>query len=192
MSLRIPSRLTSVFRTTTQQTSCFHTTSIQSAFRTLPTSTTTNSSRSSTSNLLNLDNDSPSSSSRPGPRKQSSHDALASMLRSSDSSSGSRITRRARPNTDSSSISARTRDELQSREVADRFSRMMPRFWREGDVYSPQDLGAYEARKFRGQKGQAAKNGDVMDLLGVNPKDLYRVSFFFPVLVRERWGMADR
>lgn len=52
----------------------------------------------------------------------------------------------------------------------------MPRHWKAGDVYAPHDLSPAEMRKWRSR--QPPKK-DVMDLLGVNPLDMYKVCLFF-------------
>jgi small subunit ribosomal protein S18 len=67
-----------------------------------------------------------------------------------------------------------TKEELRNRDVSEKLSRLMPRFWKDGDVYAPADLNANEARKWRGKGNVPDK--DVCDLLGINPLDMYRVS----------------
>lgn len=56
----------------------------------------------------------------------------------------------------------------------------MPRHWKAGDVYAPHDLSPAEMRKWRSR--QPPKK-DVMDLLGANPLDMYKVclDFFAPL-----------
>ena len=52
----------------------------------------------------------------------------------------------------------------------------MPRFWKTGDVYAPHDLSPAEMRKWR---KRAPPKKDAMDLLGVDPLDLYKVRLLF-------------
>ncbi|RKU46642.1 hypothetical protein DL546_007826 [Coniochaeta pulveracea] len=147
MTLRIP---TPAFAGIRQ----LSTTSSRAAFKDLPNATRP----SSASNLLSMDSPSPSAS--------STHDALASVLRKTDNKGWT--SKRARAAAEKPS----TKEELRNRDVSEKLSRLMPRFWRDGDVYAPADLNANEARKWRG-KGNAPDK-DVCDLLGVNPLDMYR------------------
>lgn len=66
----------------------------------------------------------------------------------------------------------KTLEGLRARTTSDNYARQMPRFWKAGDVYAPNDLSASEMRKWR---NRAVPKKDVMDLLGVNPLDLYKV-----------------
>ena len=52
------------------------------------------------------------------------------------------------------------------------FAALNKRGWQVGDVYSPRDLGAHQMR--RAMKGNK-KNRDVIDELGVDPLDMYKV-----------------
>lgn len=124
---------------------------------------------SSTSNtqstLLNLD--SPS-------RSPSSHDALSSIIRSSGGG-GRRV---AAPG---EKTKEKMSEGLRARTTSEAYARQMTRHWRTGDVYAPHDLSAAEMRKWR--KKQPPKK-DVMDVLGVNPLDMYKVC--------STWGEKDR
>lgn len=66
----------------------------------------------------------------------------------------------------------RTLDQLRESQLSDAYLRQMPRRWAAGDVYAPHDLSPQEAQKFRRPR---APRMDVMDALGVNPVDEYRV-----------------
>jgi small subunit ribosomal protein S18 len=57
--------------------------------------------------------------------------------------------------------------------------RMMPRRWRKGDVYAPKDLSHVEAKRFR--HTQAPPAVDIVDMMGFNPIDNYRVCLFLLV-----------
>ena len=52
----------------------------------------------------------------------------------------------------------------------------MPRRWREGDVFTPHDLTGNEMRKWKKRVG---RREDVLDVVGVNPLDHYRVGLTF-------------
>ncbi|KAI5861180.1 ribosomal protein S18 [Durotheca rogersii] len=62
-------------------------------------------------------------------------------------------------------------DALRSQDQSDDFSRQLPRRWRSGDVYAPHDLSPSEMAKWR--RNQARKR-DLVDMLGINPLDMYR------------------
>lgn len=64
-------------------------------------------------------------------------------------------------------------EELRARKESDSFMRMMPRRWQVGEVYAPHDLSPVEMAKWGRSKTQRK---DVVDMLGVNPLDMYRVS----------------
>ena len=50
----------------------------------------------------------------------------------------------------------------------------MPRRWQAGDVYAPHDLSPAEMGKWRRLR---SRQRDLVDMLGLNPLDMYRVSF---------------
>lgn len=52
-------------------------------------------------------------------------------------------------------------------------ARYMPRKWVNGEVYSPHDLSPSEMNKWRSARRPAK---DIIDLLGINPLDHYKVS----------------
>ncbi|OAA61864.1 37S ribosomal protein [Niveomyces insectorum RCEF 264] len=63
-------------------------------------------------------------------------------------------------------------ERLAERKVSDDYARMLPRRWRVGDLYAPHDLSAAEATKWRAPARQPTR--DVLDVLGVDPRDEYR------------------
>ena len=63
--------------------------------------------------------------------------------------------------------------ELRSKGNTDDFARQMPRRWRPGDVYAPHDLSPAEMGKWRRAR---ARDRDLVDMLGLKPLDMYRVS----------------
>jgi hypothetical protein len=63
--------------------------------------------------------------------------------------------------------------ELKARDISADYLRQMPRRWRAGEVYAPHDLSPIEMNKWR--KSRASKQ-DVVDMLGISPLDMYRVS----------------
>lgn len=67
-------------------------------------------------------------------------------------------------------------DDLRNSIRHDDYMRQLPRWWRPGDVYAPHDLSSSEMGKWR---KSTARRKDVIDLLGLRPLDMYRVSFFF-------------
>lgn len=71
-------------------------------------------------------------------------------------------------------------EELRARTQADQYSRHMTRVWHAGDVYAPHDLSPSEMRKWGRRR---TPQRDVMDLLGVNPLDMYKVRLFEEPLV---------
>ncbi len=78
----------------------------------------------------------------------------------------------------------RTLERLQQQQVTSSYLRQMNRRWRAGDVYAPHDLGPEEMAKFR---KISRRKVDVLDALGLNPKDEYRVCMKAAVLSwRER------
>ncbi|KAF6845248.1 ribosomal protein S18 [Colletotrichum musicola] len=69
---------------------------------------------------------------------------------------------------------ARKRTMLQSlrdKKISDDFLKQMPRRWKNGDVYAPHDLSPVEMTKFRKPR---RPDVDIVDMLGINPKDYYR------------------
>ena len=50
--------------------------------------------------------------------------------------------------------------------------RQMRRRWQTGDVFAPRDLSPKEMDKYRSRK---APTNDIIDALGINPLDNYRV-----------------
>lgn len=64
-------------------------------------------------------------------------------------------------------------ESLRERKISDDYLKQMPRRWRSGDVYSPHDLSPNEMSKWRKVRPPEV---DVIDMLGINPKDHYRVS----------------
>ncbi|RYP72878.1 hypothetical protein DL771_003916 [Monosporascus sp. 5C6A] len=62
-------------------------------------------------------------------------------------------------------------EELRTRLTNDDYARQMTRRWRPGDVYAPHDLSPSEMGKWR---RSTARRRDLVDLLGLNPLDMYR------------------
>ncbi|KAL2758031.1 hypothetical protein ACRALDRAFT_1068475 [Sodiomyces alcalophilus JCM 7366] len=60
---------------------------------------------------------------------------------------------------------------IQERKVSDDYMRQMPRRWNTGDVYAPHDLHPHQLAKWKRRGGPDV---DVVDLLNVNPLDMYR------------------
>lgn len=73
--------------------------------------------------------------------------------------------------------------DVRTSEITESYVRQMPRRWKVGDVYAPRDLSPAEMMKWR--KGRAP-NKDVVDMLGFNPLDNYRVGFV-SVSISPRW-----
>jgi small subunit ribosomal protein S18 len=63
-------------------------------------------------------------------------------------------------------------DQLKAQRQTEGYLRMMPRPWSQGNVYAPRDLSPAEMRKWRTIR---PSREDVVDILGINPLDLYRV-----------------
>lgn len=63
-------------------------------------------------------------------------------------------------------------DIAKSRKLSNDYLRQMPRRWAAGDVYSPHDLSPREMQKWRRVN---LRKADVVDILGLNPLDLYKV-----------------
>ncbi|KAB5539462.1 ribosomal protein S18 [Coniochaeta sp. 2T2.1] len=141
-----------------QQTSSISSTSPAAALKSFGTPSTS-SANTTQSSLLNLD--SASSSPTSSPSGTSSHDALSSIIRNSAGHRAARVQKKKE------NIS----EGLRARTTSDNYTRQLPRHWKTGDVYAPHDLSPAEMRKWK--KGTPPKR-DVMDLLGVNPLDLYK------------------
>ncbi|KAI1443245.1 ribosomal protein S18 [Annulohypoxylon stygium] len=62
-------------------------------------------------------------------------------------------------------------EELKLKNQNDEYARQMTRRWRPGDVYAPHDISPAEMAKWR--RVQARKK-DLVDMLGLNPLDMYR------------------
>lgn len=78
-------------------------------------------------------------------------------------------------------------DKMRSRKLSSDYLRQMPRRWEAGDVYSPHDLSPVEMQKWR---TRSQRKADVVDVLGIRPLDMYKVSFFaslFPILYTNQW-----
>ncbi|RYP18126.1 hypothetical protein DL765_004138 [Monosporascus sp. GIB2] len=65
----------------------------------------------------------------------------------------------------------RVEEELRTHNTNDDYARQMTRRWRPGDVYAPHDLSPSEMGKWR---RSTARKRDLVDLLGLNPLDMYR------------------
>lgn len=66
--------------------------------------------------------------------------------------------------------------DLRATATTENYLRQMPRRWRTGDVYAPRDMSPAEMRKWR--QGRSPTR-DIIDMLGFNPIDNYKVCFFF-------------
>lgn len=65
-------------------------------------------------------------------------------------------------------------DQLDSMQLESDLRRRLGRYWRNGDVYAPQDLGPREQKNWL--KRQMARNTtDVFELIGKKPTQFYRV-----------------
>lgn len=67
--------------------------------------------------------------------------------------------------------------DLQQKVLHTDYMRQMPRRFETGDVYAPHDLSPVEMRKWR---KWTTESRDLVDLLGLSPVDMYRVSSFPP------------
>jgi len=68
--------------------------------------------------------------------------------------------------------------DLRAQATTDQFSRMLPRKWATGSIYAPRDLGVGEQKKWtftNPRSYRPERGGDVIDKLGINPLDNYRV-----------------
>jgi small subunit ribosomal protein S18 len=61
---------------------------------------------------------------------------------------------------------------FKNQQVSNDYLKQMPRRWHAGDVYSPHDLSPIEMQKWR---KRSLRNVDVVDTLGINPLDMYKV-----------------
>lgn len=66
-------------------------------------------------------------------------------------------------------------DFLKNQKMSNDFLKQMPRRWQAGDVYSPHDLSPIEMQKWR---KKSVRNNDVIDALGINPLDMYKVRVY--------------
>jgi small subunit ribosomal protein S18 len=71
--------------------------------------------------------------------------------------------------------------DLRNSATTDNFLSYMPRRWKAGDVYSPRDLSPVEQKKWT--KRQAPLK-DIVDLLGFNPLDNYKVCLYIIISFR--------
>lgn len=69
--------------------------------------------------------------------------------------------------------------DFRANAVTENYVRQMPRRWRTGDVYAPRDMSPYEMSKWRQGK---SPDTDVVDVLGFNPLDNYKVIIPLPQL----------
>lgn len=99
-------------------------------------------------------------SSPDSPHAPTPHDALANLLR--DSRAYERLTIK-------SDNTAQKAKENTNRE---NLARQSTRNWKPGDIYAPHDLSPQEMVKWK-QPKQPTK--DIVDMLGLNPLDHYRV-----------------
>lgn len=65
---------------------------------------------------------------------------------------------------------------LKNQKISNDYLRQMPRRWQAGDVYSPHDLSPNEMNKWR---RRSLRDEDVVDALGINPLDMYKVRAFY-------------
>jgi hypothetical protein len=128
---------------------------------------------SPTKDLIDMDDGSsssrgPSDASAFNPLGGSSgHDHLRRVLRNSDAFKKIEIK--------GENTTQRAKDNLKRESLA----RQSTRNWKPGDIYAPHDLSPQEMVKWKAPK-QPTK--DIIDMLGLNPLDHYRVSRF-PVWV---------
>jgi hypothetical protein len=67
----------------------------------------------------------------------------------------------------------RVEEQLRGKNLAEEYMRQFPRRFHIGDVYAPHDLSAVEMKKWR---GITTAERDLVDMLGLKPVDMYRVS----------------
>lgn len=99
-------------------------------------------------------------SSPDSPNTQTPHDALTSLMRSSRAYD--RLTIR------SDNTAQRAKENTNRENLA----RQSTRNWKPGDIYAPHDLSPQEMIKWK-QPKQPSR--DIIDMLGLNPLDHYRV-----------------
>jgi small subunit ribosomal protein S18 len=115
------------------------------------------------SKFLSLDKEAPSHRSDSEGRSNSPTDALRRIYRDG----GDRFRRSAERR------KKEIVETLRHKAVSEQYLRQMPRRWETGDVYAPHDMSPFEMHKWR---ARPRPTKDVMDVLGLNPLDLYRVS----------------
>ncbi|KAM7204151.1 hypothetical protein V8F33_001786 [Rhypophila sp. PSN 637] len=64
--------------------------------------------------------------------------------------------------------------DLEAQATTDNYLKMMPRFWTEGSIYAPRDLGVGEATKWSTSWKASKADQDKIAVLGINPLDNYR------------------
>lgn len=79
-------------------------------------------------------------------------------------------------------------DLRREEQLSKAYLREMPRFWKVGDVYSPHDLSPVEMQKWR---RRAERRGDIIDALGINPLDMYKVGHISPSSFHCLEGVLD-
>lgn len=137
-----------------------------------PTATATNplparTRENTASSLLNLDRDRGAprrpANSGANPRSRSSTEEIQRLIARTDE-------RYSRIRNQRADVQKR----MEAQRLGDEYMLHMARRWREGDVFTPHDLSANEMRKWRKRLG---RKEDVLEIVGVNPLDHYRVGF---------------
>lgn len=77
-----------------------------------------------------------------------------------------------------------TLERMRAKKTSEDYARQMTRRWRPGDVYAPHDLSPQEMIKWK--QLQRPKK-DVLDLLGLNPLDEYKVGRFTIEMGDRKW-----
>ena len=77
-----------------------------------------------------------------------------------------------------------TLERMRAKKTSEDYARQMTRRWRPGDVYAPHDLSPQEMIKWK--QLQRPKK-DVLDLLGLNPLDEYKVGRFTVEMGDRKW-----
>lgn len=98
------------------------------------------------------------------PSASSANDAVRGLLRSTS--------QRSSRNRDVAMREAAER--LRAQKESDDHLRFLPRRWHTGEVYAPHDMSPAEMRKWARVR---PRQRDLVDVLNVNPVDMYRVSF---------------
>jgi small subunit ribosomal protein S18 len=70
---------------------------------------------------------------------------------------------------------------LRGKNTSEEYMRQMPRRFNMGDLYAPHDLSPTEMKKWR---KITTVDRDLVDLLGIRPLDMYRVSSWFSSSIR--------